>query len=130
MDRFETKLLGSLPDAMAPDGCEVRVLCITTRGSMAHFALGPGLVSRAVAHRTVEELWCFTRGRGRIWRRTDQAEETVEVGPGVSISIPIGGRFQFRNDGEEPLEAISVTMPPWPGPEEALPVQGIWEPTA
>ena len=46
----------SEPDAIAPDGSEVRLLSRTDRGSMAHFALAPHAVSRAVAHKTVEEV--------------------------------------------------------------------------
>ena len=128
--RFATRALGLEPDAIAPDGCEVRVLAETGRGSMAHFALAPHAVSRAVAHRTIEEVWFFLRGRGRFWRRLGPSEETVDVGPGMSIAIPAGTRFQFRNDGEEPLEAVGVSMPPWPGPDEAMEAEGPWEPTA
>jgi len=103
------------------------------RGGMAHFALGPRLVSKAVAHRTIEEIWYFICGRGRMWRRLGGSEgegQVVDVYPGVSITIPTGTQFQFRNDGDEALEAIGVTMPPWPGPDEAFQVKGIWEPTA
>jgi mannose-6-phosphate isomerase-like protein (cupin superfamily) len=125
-----TRSLASEPDAMAPDGSEVRLLAASGRGSMAHFTLPPGAVSRAVAHRTVEEVWYFVAGRGRMWRRLGDVEETVEVFPGVSIAIAVGARFQFRSDGDEPLEAVGVTMPPWPGPDEAYPVDGIWAATA
>jgi len=125
-----TTRLGSAPDAMAPDGSGVRLLSRTSRGSMAHFALAPHAVSKAVAHKTVEEIWYFVRGHGRMWRRLESAEEVTEVTAGLSVSIPRGTRFQFRNDGEEPLEAIGVTMPPWPGADEAFEVEGIWEPTA
>ncbi len=125
-----TRSLASEPDAMAPDGSEVRLLAASGRGSMAHFTLPPGAVSRAVAHRTVEEVWYFVAGHGRMWRRLGDVEETVEVFPGVSIAIAVGAHFQFRSDGDEPLEAVGVTMPPWPGPDEAYPVEGIWEATA
>jgi mannose-6-phosphate isomerase-like protein (cupin superfamily) len=97
---------------------------------MAHFRLPEGAVARAVTHRTVEELWFFLSGRGRMWRKIGSEEETVTVGRGVSIAIPVGTRFQFRSDGEGPLEAVAVTMPPWPGPDEAVFVDGIWTPTA
>ena len=130
MEWFDTRALRSEPDAVAPDGSEVRVLAATARGSMAQFALASRLVSRAVAHRTVEELWYFTGGQGRMWRRIGQVEQIVQVRAGVSVSIPAGASFQFRNDGDEPLEAVGVTMPPWPGAEEAVAVEGIWEPTA
>jgi mannose-6-phosphate isomerase-like protein (cupin superfamily) len=126
---FETRRIAAAPDAIAPDGSEVRLLGAVARGSMAAFRLAPGAVSRAVAHRTVEEIWYFIAGWGRIWRRLGEAEEVTEVAPGVSITIPTGAHFQFRCDGGEPLEAVAVTMPPWPGADEAYPVAGKWEPT-
>ncbi len=129
MGRPTTKRLGAAVDAMAPDGCEVRLLTETGRGSMAHFALGPGQISRPVAHRTIEEIWYFLTGHGRMWRRLGSDEEVVEVGPGVSITIPTGTHFQLRNDGDEPLAAVGVTMPPWPGDDEAYGVDGKWPAT-
>ena len=126
---FETRRLGDAPDVLAPDGSEVRVLCRVGRGGMAHFTLPPMAVSKAVAHRTVEEVWFFVSGRGRMWRRLGGREETVEVGPGASVSIPVGTRFQFRSDSGEPLSAIGTTMPPWPGEDEAYDVDGPWRPT-
>jgi mannose-6-phosphate isomerase-like protein (cupin superfamily) len=126
---FDTKRLGSAPDAVAPDGSEVRVLCQSGRGGMAHFSLPPRAVSRAVAHRTVEEVWFFLSGRGRMWRRLGERDETVEVEPGSSITIPVGTRFQFRSDSDETLSAIGVTMPPWPGEDEAYDVDGPWQAT-
>lgn len=96
---------------------------------MALFALGPGAVSRAVAHRTVEEIWYVIRGRGRIWRKFEEREETTTIAPGHSIGIARGISFQFRNDGNEPLEAVAVTMPPWPGQHEAYMVEGPWSAT-
>jgi len=126
---FETKKIGTAPGAVAPDGAEVRLLGSLPRGSMAAFRLRPGAVSRAVAHRTVEEIWYFAAGRGRMWRKLGDREEIVEAAPGLSITIPTGTHFQFRCDGDEPLEAVAITMPPWPGAEEAFAVAGIWEPT-
>jgi len=126
---FDTKRVGAAPDVIATDGCEVRVLCATSRGGMALFTLAPGKVAQAVAHRTIEEVWYFVRGRGRLWRKLGDVEEIAEIGPGVSISIPIGVHFQFRCDGAEPLEAIAATMPPWPGEGEAYLVEGKWPPT-
>jgi mannose-6-phosphate isomerase-like protein (cupin superfamily) len=123
-----TKLLGSDVDVKAPDGSDVRLLLQMSRGSMAHFSLHPRHVSKAVVHRTIEEIWFFLRGKGRMWRRLGPDEDIVDVYPGVSITIPTGAKFQFRNDGDEPLEAIGVTMPPWPGPDEAVEVEGIWPP--
>src|SRR5215213_7087510 len=84
---FDSKQISSAPDAMAPDGSEVRILCQVGRGSMAHFTLPPRAVSRAMAHRTVQEVWFFLSGLGRMWRRLGGREETIEVAPGTSISI-------------------------------------------
>ena len=127
---FATKSLNDAPDAIAPDGSEVRLLCALAGGSMAHFSLPPGAVSRPVAHRTVEELWYFVSGHGRLWRARDGREEVVAVSPGTSIAIPVGTAFQFRCDGAAPLAAVGVTMPPWPGEAEAYAVPGPWPPTA
>ena len=126
--RFETKRISAEPDAIAPDGSEVRVLCQLSRGGLAAFSLAPKAVSKAVAHRTIEEVWYFTSGHGRMWRRPGEHEEIVEVAPGISISIPTGTHFQFRCEGSEPLVAIGATMPPWPGESEAYLVEGTWQP--
>jgi len=126
---FETARLGALPDATAPDGSDVRILCSTSRGSQAHFTLPAQAISRAMAHRTVEEVWYFISGRGQMWRRSHDSEEIVDVEPGVAITIPVGTCFQFRSTSPEPLSAVGTTMPPWPGEDEAFPVAGIWEPT-
>ncbi|HTP82326.1 MAG TPA: cupin domain-containing protein [Alphaproteobacteria bacterium] len=127
--RFETRRVPDEHDVIAPDGSEVRILCGLPRGGMALFTLPPNAVARGVVHRTVEEIWYFASGRGRMWRAQDDHQEIVEVGPGVSISIPVGTRFQFRCDGAEPLVAVGVTMPPWPGEGEAQPAAGPWAPT-
>jgi mannose-6-phosphate isomerase-like protein (cupin superfamily) len=129
MTQFETRRAADAPDSIAPDGSEVRILCGLSRGGMAVFSLRAGAVSRAVAHRTVEEIWYFLAGQGRMWRRLGPHEEIVEVGPGLSLSIPTGTHFQFRCDGSEPLSAIGATMPPWPGEGEAYAVEGPWQPT-
>jgi len=126
---FDTKTIGAAPDAIAPDGSEVRVLCQLSRGGLAVFSLPPGAVSKAIAHHKVEELWYVISGRGRMWRKLGQSEEVTELGPGLSLSIPTGTDFQFRCDGSEPLIVIGATMPPWPGEAEAFRVEGTWHPT-
>jgi len=126
---FDTKTIGAAPDAIAPDGSEVRVLCQLSRGGLAVFSLPPGAVSKAIAHHTVEELWYVISGRGRMWRKLGQSEEVTELGPGLSLSIPTGTDFQFRCDGSEPLIMIGATMPPWPGEAETFRVEGTWHPT-
>ena len=42
------------------------------------------------------------------------------VGPGDALVIPTGWRFQFSADGSGDLRFLCVTLPPWPGADEAL----------
>lgn len=124
---FSTLHLPTDLDVLAPDGSEIRVLATAERGSMAHGTLPPGGVSLAIRHRTVEELWFVTEGRGEVWRKLGDAEEVVEVTAGSSLSIPAGAAFQFRNTSTtEPFCFIMCTMPPWPGSDEAEFVEGRW----
>jgi len=130
---FETMSLPADPDVVAPDGSDVRVLLRLAGGSAAHFELAPGRVSSPVRHRSVEEIWYVVSGRGRMWRRQPapdgdgDRDEVVDLRPGVCLTIPLGTAFQFRADGDEPLAAVGVTMPPWPGDGEAVPAEGRWE---
>jgi mannose-6-phosphate isomerase-like protein (cupin superfamily) len=114
---------------VAPDGSDVRILPGVAGGSLAHFTLAPGATSRAVTHRTVDELWFVVSGRGEMWRASAAHEEVVELGPDVALTIPLGTRFQFRATGDDPLTVVGVTMPPWPGDDEAVAVDGPWSPT-
>jgi mannose-6-phosphate isomerase-like protein (cupin superfamily) len=127
---FANKHLPERPDAVAPDGSEVRLLLAGRGGGLAHFQLDSGQTSVAVRHRTVDEIWYFLSGRGVMWRRDHRQEEEVMVGPGEAITIPVGTHFQFRSLAQdEPLAALGVTMPPWPGDGEAIRCDGRWPPT-
>lgn len=125
-ERFDTIRLPNDRDATAPDGSDVRVLLRLGRGGMAHFELRAGQTSRAVAHRTVEEIWYILAGHGEMWRRQGDRQETVTLAPGTCLSIPVGTHFQFRSAGATPLAAVAVTMPPWPGQDEVYEVTGAW----
>jgi mannose-6-phosphate isomerase-like protein (cupin superfamily) len=48
------------------------------------------------------------------------------VSPGLTLSILLGTHFQFRNTGATPLRFVIVTMPPWPGKDEAVRVGDHW----
>ena len=56
----------------------------------------------------------------------DGSDVRVLLRPGTCLSIPAGTHFQFRTDGDGPLAAVGVTMPPWPGDGEAYDVPGAW----
>ena len=127
---FQTKALSEFPDEIAPDHSEVRVLVRDATASVAHFTLPAHQIAVAVQHHTVSEYWFVIGGRGRIWRKDDDNSEVVGLEPGVSLSIPLGTAFQFRNDGDEPLTVVGFDTPPWPGDDEAFIVAGEWEPTA
>jgi mannose-6-phosphate isomerase-like protein (cupin superfamily) len=129
MTHFGTKRLPVRRDAVAPDGSDVRTLLALEGGGMSHFELSSGHTSTAVTHRTVGEIWFVLSGSGEMWRKEAQHEEIISIEPGVCLTIPLGTHFQFRAFGSEPLTALGVTMPPWPGDGEAVRVQGKWEPT-
>jgi mannose-6-phosphate isomerase-like protein (cupin superfamily) len=126
---FTEKLLPTQHDSIAPDGSQVRQLLRLTGGSMAHFELGAGEVSRPQRHRTVSEIWYVIQGLGQMWRHQDGGEpREIDLRPGTALTIPVGTSFQFRNTGREPLAAIGVTMPPWPGEDESIDADGPWTP--
>lgn len=124
---------------IAPDGSEVRLLLTedhhSTKCSMVEVSIPPGAVSRAVRHLTVEEAWYVLEGQGEVWRcppgRAIENTGAVKVSPGDALVIPTGWAFQFRAAPQEGLRFICVTMPPWPGMDEAVAVPGggSWPPT-
>ena len=118
------------PQATAPDGSAIRFLLKGSRGELNHFTLPPHQTSTAVVHHSIEEIWYVLEGQGQIWRQKADNEEVLDLRPGVSFDIPTGARFQFRNIGPEPLSVLITTMPPWPGNNEAMLIDGPWPPTS
>jgi len=129
MRPFQTLQLPAERTVVAPDGSDVRVLLGLAGGGMAHFSLPAGAVSGAVTHKTVEEIWFIVGGAGQMWRKQGMTEATVSLKRGTCLTIPLGTHFQFRA-ADTGLQAVAVTMPPWPGEGEAVAVQGPWVPTA
>lgn len=129
MPTFDTKRLPAERDHVAPDGSDVKVLLGLESCVMAHYALAPGEVSIAVTNQTIEEIWFVLSGQGQMWRKHGERDEVTPMESGVCLSIPLGTHFQFRSFGNEPLTAIGITVPPWPGAGEAQIVRGKWEPT-
>ncbi len=120
MPAFESSRVKAAYDVLAPDGSEIRLLHSLDGASMVHCALPVGVVSIPVRHRTVEEVWYFLSGAGQVWRKQGEREAVLDVEPGLSLTIPLGTAFQFRNTGAAPLEFIIATTPPWPGEDEAV----------
>ena len=129
MTDFATRALPAAYDVLAPDGSEVRILLALAGGSMAHFSLPAGKVSRAVRHATVEEIWYVLGGAAEFWRAREGREAVVAVAAGTCLTIPVGTAFQFRASADGPFSAVGVTIPPWPGPHEAVFVEGAWAAT-
>lgn len=115
--------LKSAYDYLAPDTSEIRLLCQGRTAGLAHCTLPAGQVSTAVKHRKVEECWYVLQGKGQIWR---EEYGVSDITPGISVVIPPKSGFQFRADQSGPLQILIVTIPPWPGADEAEPVKGFW----
>jgi len=46
----------------------------------------------------------------------------------VCVDIPLGTAFQYRCIGTAPLVFTCTALPPWPGDDEAVIVDGPWVP--
>ncbi|MBI2378985.1 MAG: cupin domain-containing protein [Deltaproteobacteria bacterium] len=114
---------------LAPDQSQIRELSTGVRGSFCHCRLPAGRVTQPVQHRSIEEIWFCSGGRGELWMKRGDEEVVVPLDSGRSVTIPPKTSFQFRSLGEEPLEIMIATMPPWPGPQEAMPTKGHWTPS-
>lgn len=119
-----SEALTHMPDAIAPDGSEITFLVGDARtASLVEVRLPAGETSRPVRHRTVEEIWYFTAGEGRVWRRPPGGDGLIdEVRPGRTLVIPTGWSFQFQAAPSADLRFLCYTSPPWPGDDEAVPV--------
>ncbi len=116
-------------DAKSPAGADIRFIMDGATGNMIHSTVPPGQINRATVHATVSEFWHVLEGEGEIWRRDVTEAKITSLVPGVSIDIPVGTAFQYRNVGTQPLKFICITMPPWPGDHEASHLDGVWQPT-
>ena len=116
-------------DAKSPAGADIRFIMDGPTGNMIHSTVPPGQINRATVHASVSEFWYVLEGDGEIWRRNQTEERITPLLPGVSIDIPCGTAFQYRNSGHVPLRFICITMPPWPGDHEATHLDGPWIPS-
>lgn len=117
------------PDAKSPAGADIRFIMDGKTGNMIHSTVPPGQTNRATVHKTVSEFWHVLDGKGEIWRQDGAEERITALVPGTSIDIPVGTAFQYRNTGTDPLKFICISMPPWPGDDEASYLEGAWAPS-
>lgn len=111
---------------IAPDGSEIRLLTRSEKGSLCLCTLPVGVTTLAVKHKTITELWYFLEGQGKVWRKNHIEEKIDEVKAGVSLTIDPNVSFQFCNTGQQPLKFLITTIPAWPGPDEAVFIEGAW----
>lgn len=83
--------------AKSPAGADIRYIMDGATGNMIHSTVPPRQINRATVHATVSEFWHVLDGAGDIWRRDDKEERITSLAPGVSIDIPAGTAFQYRN---------------------------------
>ena len=113
----------------SPLGAHIRLLVDGPHGNMIHSTVPPGMVGRACRFRTVDEYWYIVSGEGEVWRRApDGCESVTPLVAGVCIDIPLGTAFQYRCTGAVPLMFTCTAMPPWPGDDEAVIIDGPWAP--
>ena len=120
----------SEPDTIAPDGSQIRLLIDRRHraegASLVEVTLPAGQVSRPVWHQQVEEVWYVLEGHGQVWRCPPGAEAAafppLPVAAGDALAIPPQWRFQFSAAADEDLRFLCLTVPPWPGADEAQPV--------
>lgn len=115
------------PSYAAPDGSLIYLLGDEESGGLAECVLPPASATVPIHHRTVEELWYVISGDGEISRREGTLPpELTKLAAGTCIDIGQRITFQFRNIGVElPLRMLLLTMPRWPGPDEAVAVPAL-----
>jgi mannose-6-phosphate isomerase-like protein (cupin superfamily) len=126
---MKTTMLPEISDRKSPAGADIRILMDGKTGGMIHSTVPPHQVNKAMVHATVSELWYVLEGHGEIWRDNGKESDVTVLVPGISIDIPVGTAFQYRNVSDDELKFICITMPPWPGESEATYIKGISQPT-
>lgn len=70
-------------------------------------------------HKVTEEIYHFLDGQGRMYI----GGEVADVGPGMTIFIPVNAVHSLENIGTIPLRFIVVASPPYK-PDDDYEVQG------
>jgi hypothetical protein len=91
-------------------------------------AIGPQLVP-ASAHPRLEDHGEHRHAVDVVLGRSPRARLFPPLIAGVCVDVPLGTAFQYRCTGDVPLVFTCTAMPPWPGDDEALLVEGPWVPS-
>jgi mannose-6-phosphate isomerase-like protein (cupin superfamily) len=94
---FHTQKLKEKPDDIAPDGSKIYLLNSLNGGGMCLCELPVSQTTQAVKYKTVEEIWFFLSGEGKVWRKMGEKEEVTLVSKDISVTIPIGCGFSLVN---------------------------------
>ena len=113
-------------DALAPDGSQIHPLARGERASLCQCVLPPHTTSRAIQHKSVEEIWWILSGAAQVWREGFNDGKPIDVNAGTSLVIPPQTAFQYRNISATSLKIAITTSPPWPGDTEAVTATGPW----
>ncbi len=121
------------PDAIAPDGIEIRALIDEPQGarklSICEGSLKPNERSLKVYHTLYEEIWYFLRGAGvfHLHAPGRADEEAIPVAEGDAIHIPPRHGFWVENTGEGDLVFLLCGAPPWGNGQEvhSWPPEGL-----
>jgi len=128
-DHVKTTTVETAERGRSPLGARIRFLMDGPHGNMIHSTVPTGMVGRACHFRTIDEYWYVLSGEGEIWRSAPDGHESItRLTPGVCIDIPLGTAFQYRCTGSVPLVFTCTALPPWPGDDEAVIVDGPWIP--
>jgi mannose-6-phosphate isomerase-like protein (cupin superfamily) len=110
---WSTRDLPEAADQASPGGAsEIRLLPSFPSGALAHAIALPGKVSRAAVLTGITEFFYVIDGQGRLWRKTGETEEMVELWPARCATIPAAVAFQYAADAQR-LEFIVFSAPRW-----------------
>lgn len=126
---MKTTRLPEKADDKSPAGAAIRYMMDGATGNMIHSTVPPRQINRATVHASVSEFWYVLEGQGEIWRDDGRESSVTSLTAGTAIDIPVGTAFQYRNISDSDLKFICVSMPRWPGDQEATFIEGIWQPT-
>jgi mannose-6-phosphate isomerase-like protein (cupin superfamily) len=103
------------------DGSEIRELAGIPTGNAANQSLAEASVPEGGAttehlHRTTEEVYLFTHGRGRM----RLGEEERDVAPGDTVVIAPGVAHKVWNTGTEPLRLLCACAPAYSDEDTVL----------